>query len=107
MDLLHELNLEEMVAAPDSSQLAAAAILRTFGDLSRIGLRHTAAFLGEFGIHGVAEALLDHPARAVHQHRIQLRRFQFDWTRAARSARDIAEDLIDQLANLRPYVVRL
>src|SRR5215467_1636499 len=107
MDLLHELNFEEMVAATDSSQLTAAALLRAFGDFSRIGLRHSAAFLRNLRIHGVAEALLNQPAGAVHQYSIQLRRLQFDRTRAAGPARYIAKDLIDEFAKLRPYVICL
>src|SRR5262249_24600573 len=107
MDLLHELNLEEMVAAADGSQLAAAALLRSGGDSCRIGLSHSAAFLCELGIHGLAEGLLNQPAGAVHQYSIQLWRFQFDRTRAAGSARNIAEDLIDQFAKPWPYVIRL
>ena len=93
-----------MIAAAERAELRQSAFVRALGDSRGVRAFERAAGLREFGVARFPVAVLDHPARAFHQHAVQVARADLHEARAARAARHVAEDLVDQLPQRRPDV---
>ena len=93
-----------MVAASQRSKLRQAAFARALGYRRGVGALERAAGFGEIGVALLAKTVLHHPARAFHQDALQVARADLHETRSSGAARDIAENLVDQVPQSRPYV---
>ncbi len=102
--LFHVLDLQKMIAASQRSELRQAAFARALGYRRGVGALERAARLGEIGVALLPKTVLHHPARAFHQDSLQVARADLDESRASHAARHIAENLLHQLPQSRPYI---
>src|SRR6185295_12780580 len=104
VDLLYILHLQEMIATAQGAQLGHAALLRTWGNGRRVRAIECTTRFGEARVALLAVAVLRHPAGAVREHPVEILGAYFDEACATRTARDIAKDLIDEIAQFGAHV---
>src|SRR3954453_2254823 len=95
--LLDARDLDEVVARADGPELAGAALAGARGDLRRVGAVEAALGLGRRPVVGRADAaVLDEPARALLEHRVELAAAQRERAALAGAGRHAARDRLDE-----------
>src|SRR5439155_23780019 len=83
------------------ANLRQAAFLGSIADGGRVGALDRAAFFRVGQVVGLAVFMLHHPGGAFGEHALEVLVGKPDVAAAAGSGRNVAKELVDQLANLR------
>ncbi len=107
VDLGHVAQLAEVVAGAERAELGTAALLGPLRHLVRLGALDAAALLGVVEVAGAAVALGHGPARAAHQHAVELGGAELAVAARADAGRDGAVERGGQLGQAAAQLVAL
>jgi hypothetical protein len=100
-DLVHRLDLDEVVARPQGAELGGSPLQRLGRDAAGIGPGEAPALFRALQVGPVAVSPVHHPAGTLQQHRLQLAVLQGEGAAGAHTAGDGGEESVQQRLQLR------